>query len=169
MLSFPDGHFYFGSTGDKFSCNRKAGHMIDFRKGRHYKKVQEQYDKQGYPEFIKLGRGNKYDIKCKEHFYIKDNINDSKCLNTNIPWPPHIIKISIEKGNREAAKIMQKNYNWKEYNKTPIAKLNGKISSARQNIRRYSKLERWDKVDKWNIRLAERLLEKEKYKTSLVS
>ena len=161
MLSFPDGYYYFGSTNNK--KKRKKRHKEEFESGTHYKKIQEQYNIYGGCEFIELDSGSEYDIKCKEHFYVKDNWDDSKLLNTYMPAAPHILKIKLKKGSK-AAKLEQD----KNWSKTTLGRLGSSIQNAKNNIKLYTKQKRWDMVDRWNIILAERLVKREEYK-SLVS
>ena len=163
MLLFPDGYFYFGSTS--VLVDRKSKHKRDLQRGLHKKYIQEQYDKQGSCEFIELSQGDEYTIRCKEHFYIKDNIDDAKCLNKKNTWPPHIIKIAIKKGSKAASRAhIKENYNHKEWKQTPLGKLTQAIDNARTMVKYYFKKGNNIKLKEWEYKLEERLQHRELFK-----
>ena len=162
MLLFPDGYFYFGSTGNK--KKRYKNHKEHLRDRAHVELIQEHYNQtKQLPEFIELGDGNEYDIECSEYYAIKMFIDDPMCLNSQIPWAPKYLKIKMEKGYKVANKEWNKDYNRNWY-KSGLGKLNNSIDSARHYINHYTKLERQDMVDKWNTKLNERITARNEYK-----
>lgn len=148
MMLFPDGHFYFGSSNQR-SNNRKHAHNTSFKRGLNKKKLQEQFDKQGYPEFIVLGEGDEYDIKCSEYHFVDIFWNDPKLLNVNKPGKPNIQRIRIKQGSEQAIKQYKLDYR-RAWNKTEAGKISNNISEAKRNIKKYTALNKLDLVNKWN-------------------
>ena len=166
-LSLPSGEYYYGSTSKEFN-NRKSIHISGLKQNTHHSKyLQEWYNSGGELSKIvwdELDTGGEYKIRCAEHYIIKEYINNPKCLNTRIPYPPHILKVAMEKGWREADKEFTRYYNKKRdtsaWYKTPQGKLNTAVENARARIKDYTKQNRPDMVKRWEIRLKERLYER---------
>ena len=171
-FSIPTGEYYFGATRQLFRFRRDS-HKKHLRDGTHsIKSLQEWFTTKGKLSDIvwdELEKGDEYKIRCAEHYIIKDHIDDPKCLNTNIPWPPHIVKVLIEEGkeeaqrqlSRERSKESNKKYDHSAWQKTPQGKLNVAVRNAIRNIKDYTKQNRPDMVERWEIKLKERLYERD--------
>ena len=164
-ISIPSGEYYYGSTSMRVS-QRRSVHTANLREGKHKSKpLQEWFNSGGKQSEIvwdELETGDEYKIRCEEHYIIKKHIDDSKCLNIRIPFPPHLIKISMEQGPVAAQKQYTKE-NTPSWNMTPRGKMNSGLISARNYIKMYTKQNRPDMVKRWEIILKQRLDERNSY------
>ena len=160
---FPDGYKYFGYTGEEEF--RKKNHIRGLIRGDHQnKQVQEHYNKtKQLPKWKELKRGDEYTIRCGEYYKIDEMWGNPKLLNIKKPWEPKYIKILLEEGFKQAFKVVN-NKNIKEFNQTKLGKISISIYNARQNIKKFTKLKRWDDVERWEKLKEERTRIREYYK-----
>lgn len=154
-FSIPTGEYYFGSTKTRL-CERKSAHKTRLRANTSIiKSLQKWYNQGGNLDnmvFEELDIGDQYKIRCAEHYIVKDHIDDSKCLNTQVPWPPEVVKVLIEEGYDQAIK-----HPLVQWSKTPRGKIYEGVNNARKYVRMYSKQNRPDMLKKWEGILSERL------------
>lgn len=84
-----DGHYYYGSSSDKYLCKRLAGHKSEANKPNGvYRKVYTHINKIGWDRVkIVLVEEFEYttreDMRKRENEYITKSLTDELCLNHN--------------------------------------------------------------------------------------